>query len=156
MTITGRVHDDELEGTWLLESFVFTDADGGVYRPLGDAPAGALTFTGDGYVTFSFMDPERPDFAADDLFAGADGELAKAAAGYVSFGGPFRVNGDAIEIEVTYSLFPNWVGRRQTRLFEVAGDRLTLRTPVAMLFNGRERRAEARLRRAVRGPEQRS
>ena len=144
--------EDGLTGTWVLEAFVFTDSDGGLYHPLGETPAGVVTFTPDRYITFSFMARERQPFAADDLFAGSDAERAAAASGYVTFGGPYRVDGDAIVIDVDYSLFPNWVGKRQTRLFELDGDRLTLRTTGALLFGGENRRGEARLRRTGRAP----
>ena len=143
---------DGLPGTWVLEAFVFADSDGGLYHPLGETPAGVLTFTPDGYVTFSFMASDRAPFTSDDLFGGSDAERAAAARGYMTFGGPYRIDGDAIVIDVDYSLFPNWVGKRQTRRFELDGDRLTLRTTGALLFGGETRRGEARLRRAGHAP----
>lgn len=140
-----------LTGTWSLLSFDFIGEDGSVYQPLGSAPAGVLTFTPDGYVTFSFTARNRAAFAEDDLFGGSEAERAAAVAGYVSFGGPFRIEGNAVVIDVEYSLFPNWVGRQQKRLFELDGDSLTLGTEGLRLFGGEMRRAEARLRRAGRG-----
>ena len=140
--------DNALTGTWILLSFNFTGDDGSVYQPLGDSPAGALTFTPDGYVTFSFTARDRAAFESDDPFVGGETERAAAAAGYVTFGGPYRIEENAVVIDVEFSLFPNWVGGQQKRLFELDGDRLTLRTDGARLFGGEMRRAEARLRRA--------
>lgn len=139
---------DQLTGAWKVTSFAFTDAGGGVYNPLGESPAGTVAFTPDGYMSFTFMASARAPFAAEDLFGGSEAERAAAAAGYVSFGGPYRVEDNAIVIDVEYSLFPNWVGKKQVRLFFVEGDRLTLRTPGPKIFNGVERTGEARLRRA--------
>ncbi len=136
-----------MKGAWRLLSFVFTDADGELFYPLGRDPAGYFVVTGDGHATLSFTATGRDRFAANDLFAGADDELANAAKGYVSFGGPCEVGSDAITIHVKYSLFPNWIGQQQVRLYTLDGDRLTLRTDGPKLFGGVERRAEARLER---------
>ncbi len=140
---------ERLAGAWRLLSFEFTDAEGGKFHPLGENPSGSVVIAAGGHFSLTFMALGRADFAADDLFAATPEERAAAAGGYVAFGGPCRVKGDAIEIEVEYSLFPNWVGKTQIRLFELDGDRLTLRTAGPRLFAGVERSGQARLVRAT-------
>jgi hypothetical protein len=139
---------ERLNGAWRLESFVFTDAAGGTIHPLGPNPSGFLFVTAVDHVAFNFMASDRPRFASDDLFGGAPGELAAAAKAVVSFAGPFRIDGETMIVEVRYSLYPNWIGKTQVRSFELAGERLVLRTVRAMPFAGSPRLAEARLVRA--------
>lgn len=139
---------DRLAGAWNLRSFEFTDSGGNVFRPLGDRPEGSLVVVQSGHAVLSFAAADRTQFATSDLFAGTDEERAAAAAGYISFGGPAEITDDAITIQVEYSLFPNWVGGTQTRLYELDGDTLTLRTPGPRLFGGAERSAHAVLQRA--------
>jgi Lipocalin-like domain len=136
-----------LTGAWRLTAFEFTDAGGSVFRPLGERPAGALVVSHDGHVVFSFCASDRARFAFDDVFAGAGDELAAAAALYVSFGGPGEIDDHAIAVRVDYSLFPNWVGTIQRRLYELDGDRLILTTDGPRMFAGVERRARAVLER---------
>ena len=139
---------ERLAGAWRLKVFEFTDAKGGLFHPLGERPHGSLVVTGDGYAVISFSASDRPKFATDDIFAATAEERAAAAAGYVSFGGPCEVTDNSIAIRVEHSSFPNWVGGKQVRLYEVAGDKLTLRTPGARVFGGTERSGRAELEKA--------
>jgi hypothetical protein len=137
-----------LDGAWRLESFVFTDEAGVKTYTLGPRPGGYLFVTPDDHIAFNFMAGERPAFGSDDLFAGSDTELAAAAKAVVSFGGPFRVEGATLVIDVRYSLFPNWIGKTQVREFSLDGDTLTLRTVRPATFAGALRGGEATLARA--------
>lgn len=139
---------DGLAGAWRLRSFEFTDSGGNVFHPLGERPEGSLVVAHTGHVVLSFAASDRSKFASSDLFAGTNEERAAATAGYVSMGGPAEITSDAITIQVEYSLFPNWIGGTQTRLYELDGDTLTLRTPGPRLFGGMERSARAVLQRA--------
>ena len=140
--------DPPLHGTWSLEAFEFSDSGGGVLRPMGEFPRGGLSVDPAGHVCFHFFAGDIAPFAVDDLFAGEAEELARAASGAVVFGGPARSEGDILVIEVTYSLFPNWVGTTQRRRFKIENDRLTLATEAPRVFGGVERSARAVLTRA--------
>ena len=140
--------DSNLLGTWRVLAFEFTNAAGAVFRPLGEGPLGGIVFAVGGHMSFDFFAAERPHFAADDLFGGSDDERAMAASGAVVFGGPCRSENGVLIIDVAHSLFPNWIGGTQRRLYVVDGDRLMLRTEGLRVFGGAERRGEARLARA--------
>lgn len=139
--------DERLIGGWKLLSFAFLDEAGEAFLPIGENPVGQVLFTADGHMSLCFADPARPAFADNDLFAGSVDELAAAAAGAVAFGGPCRTEDGAVIVDVGFSLFPNWVGGVQRRLYEVDGDQLTLKTRGTALFGGRERRGQAKLAR---------
>ena len=134
-------------GAWRLQSFVFTDATGDKHLPLGDAPRGSVVITPAGYLSLSFMAGDRPAFGAPDLLGASEAEKAAAAASYVSFGGPCRIEGDEVVVEVDHSFFPNWTGSVQRRRFALDGDTLILATLGPILVNGVERWGRATLTR---------
>lgn len=140
--------DHPLIGTWTLEEFAFTDAAGETVHPLGKAVTGGVTFTGDGHMALTFAAAGRAPFADDDLLGGSDAEQAAAARTYISFGARYRIEADAVAFEIAYSLHPNWVGVRQRRLFEIAGEALVLRTPGPIRIKGALLTGGARLKRA--------
>jgi hypothetical protein len=141
----GMSLDHRLHGTWALRAFDFIDAEGAVFQPLGPEPLGGLVISPDGHVSFQFFAANRRQFATEDLFGGTDEEWAWAARGAVVFGGPCRTEGGALIVDVTYSLYPNWIGGTQRRLYRVEGDRLMLGTDGPALFGDVQRRADVKL-----------
>jgi len=143
--------DHSLLGTWALQAFDFIDAEGAVFQPLGPEPGGGLVISPDGHVSFHFFAAKRRKFAAEDLFGGTEEEWARAARSAVVFGGPCRTEHGTLIVDVTYSLYPNWIGGTQCRLYRVEGDRLMLGTDGPALFGGGLRRAAVTLIRANGG-----
>jgi hypothetical protein len=138
---------DAVAGAWRLRSFIFTDATGDEHHPLGTSPAGSLLITPEGYLSLVFVAGERPCFAGPDLLAGSAQEKAAAAASYVSFGGPCRIDGDQVVVDVEHSFFPNWTGSEQRRRFTLDGDTLALATIAPIPINGADRWGRATLTR---------
>jgi hypothetical protein len=72
-------------------------------------------------------------FASSDPSAGTALEKKAAFDGYQAYWGTYTVNEE--EGTVTHhlegSLFPNWVGTDRKRFFEISGDRLALKFPLA-------------------------
>lgn len=140
--------DLDLVGAWRLERFVFADEEGGEHFPLGQSPRGFVTVTPDHYLSLSFMADGRPPFAGNDLLGGSAAERAAAAASYVAFGGPCRVEGEELVVEVEAAFHPNWAGTTQRRRFRLEGERLTLKTTRTITVDGRALTGRAELRRA--------
>ncbi len=78
-------------------------------------------------------------------------EKIAAVEGYVSYSGRFEIRGDKVVHHIEVSLFPNWIGVTQERLYEFKGDRLTLSTPL-MLVGGRQLSTHVIWERASRSP----
>ncbi len=81
-----------------------------------------------------------PRFAAGNPLGGTVAEQATAAAGYISYAGPYEVREDIVVHRVEVSLFPNWIGSTQERYYEFTGEHLSLST-APLLLDGREQRA---------------
>lgn len=137
---------EDLVGTWDLQRFWFTDDGGMEMDPLGDAPVGNLILGGDGNYAFTMMRKGRSPYASGDLLCGTPDEKGEAADGYVSFGGAWKFDGEAITFGIVYSLFPNWVGGEQVRQTSMIGDELQLQTTGPILLAGKMHRGAARWR----------
>jgi hypothetical protein len=122
-------------GTWKLISIETRDENGDLFRR--GHRTGFLLYSAEGYVSVAFMKEGRPVFASGDIRGGTVEEKMAAVEGYVSYNGRFEVKSDKVVHHIEVSLFPNWVGVSQDRLYEFEEDKLTLSTPL-MLTGGRQ------------------
>lgn len=128
---------DSFIGTWRLVSFEFRTRDGQVSYPFGEDAVGYVMYSQDGYVSFTIMSANRPKFASGDITGGSIEEKAAAVDTYFSYCARYEVRGDRVIHHLEVSLFPNWIGGDQERIFEFKGNRLILRTP-PLPWGGRE------------------
>ncbi|MFB8754445.1 lipocalin-like domain-containing protein [Streptomyces nigra] len=132
-----------LFGAWQLVSYTATSVDGEVVHPLGRSPFGLILYTPEGYMSAQLGRGDRPPLGAARLEDAAAEDLARAATGYVAYGGPFEVvDPHTVEHHVTTSLFPNWIGKKQVRSVEFAGSFLRLGVTTPTRLWGAERTAE--------------
>ena len=151
MTITTA---DELRadliGAWTLESYESSTIDGSqLTYPLGVDARGIIMYTPDGYMSAQLMRSDRTPFDRADLQLAHDNELAAAAGGYLSYGGPFTVVDDGlIAHHVEVSLLPNWIGGIQYRKARLHDSCLELSSAEPILIDGQRRNAKLVWRRA--------
>ena len=121
---------DQLAGTWTLVSCEGEWSDGRVTHPYGPDPAGLLVYTGDGHFSGQIQGQDRPLFESGNLLRGKAEEIKAAFEGYVAYYGTYEVDESAGKLthHVQGSLFPNWIGDDQTRLFSFADGKLILTT----------------------------
>tara|TARA_B100000686_G_scaffold259434_1_gene271904 strand:- start:2748 stop:3188 length:441 start_codon:yes stop_codon:yes gene_type:complete len=127
----------ELYGTWELERFWFTSKDRSETDPLSTYPVGNLIFVNDGHYSFTMMRPGRMMYKDGDLLGGTAKETQEAAGGYVSFGGGWTLQNNIIIFKISYSLFPNWVGKEQKRIAKFENKSLFLRTTIPLQVAGK-------------------
>ncbi len=88
-------------------------------------------YDGAGHFSGQIQGDGRPLFESGNLLRGTPEEIKAAFEGYVAYYGTYDV--DEAESKVTHhvqgSLFPNWVGQDQMRLYSFAEGKLTLTTP---------------------------
>jgi hypothetical protein len=127
-----------LVGAWTLHAYEARSLDGStVTYPLGTHPQGIIMYTPDGYMSAQLMRSDRPQLSGDDMHPDDPHELAAAAGGYLSYSGPYTVDGDdLIAHHITLSLIPNWIGGIQYRTAHLHGSILELSPPDPILIGG--------------------
>jgi len=105
--------------------------DGNLHR--SGKRTGYLIYSSEGYMSVSFMKAGRTEFASGDIRGGSVEEKIEAFNGYISYSGRFEVSEDTVTHVIEVSLFPNWIGERQERYYELSNDRLTLSTPLQLV-----------------------
>lgn len=115
-------------GSWRLVSMEARRSDGEVAYPLGKDGGGSLVYSADGYMSVVLHQANRERFGTRDIMAGSDAQLANASRTYVSYAGRYEVRNGRVQHHVDASLFPDWVGTTQERIYTFDGPRLTLST----------------------------
>jgi hypothetical protein len=118
-------------GTWSLVRSEFRRSDGEVIYPYGEHAVGLLIYGQTGHMSAQVARRDRPPFVSGDWLDGTPDEIKAAFEGFLSYFGTYQVDEQqgTVVHHICASCFPNWAGRDQTRYFEFADDRLTLRTP---------------------------
>jgi Lipocalin-like domain len=135
--LAARPIREQLTGTWKLLSWKIEQADGELIDPpLGPDPSGWIMYHPAGHMCATLMRPDRLKFASSNLMEATPEEITAAFEGYISYCGSYEVNEQERFVihRLELSWFPNLVGTEQKRHFELAGDRLTLKTPPLTLL----------------------
>lgn len=117
-----------LVGSWRLVSYEDRDAGGAVVYPYGRSPAGLLIYDPTGHMAIQIMKQPPPDVAADDWDKFTVGEKVALYDGYVAYFGRYEVDttrGVVVHLPEA-DLSRLYIGGREMRHFDVAGDRLVL------------------------------
>ncbi len=120
---------DEFIGVWNLISFERRTAAGEVTYPMGGKPVGRLTYDAVGRMSAQIMRPDRPKFQSASSGRGSAEEKIAAFDGFIAYYGTYVVNekDHSVIHHVEASLYPNWVGSDQRRLYEFSDGKLILR-----------------------------
>lgn len=120
---------DRIVGAWELIEYSMTSTEGDIHYSLGPDAQGLILYTADGFMSAQLMTPNRPRFRSSSLHGGDPDELSAAAAGYVAYSGPYRIDESerVVYHGMSVSLFPNWVGEEGPRRVEFEDDRMTLK-----------------------------
>ncbi|MBC8352032.1 MAG: lipocalin-like domain-containing protein [Planctomycetes bacterium] len=107
-------------GTWRLVKFEMRLENGKTIYPLGEDCLGSLIYDEHGRFAGHLMKAGRPEFASGNIFEGTANEIKAAYSGYVAYFGTYEVDDQRKVITHTAegSLFPNWIGTMQERLYE--------------------------------------
>jgi hypothetical protein len=136
--MTQTVLSTTLVGTWKLVSAEVRYSDGDVSYPYGMYPQGYLMYSDDGFMSAVITVNERSFFTVDDIFGGTIEEQAQAARTYLSYCGPYSLNGHEVTHHVDVSLFPNWMGQDQRRYVEYVDDKQLVLRAMPLFLAGRE------------------
>lgn len=120
----------ELTGTWLLDSFVISHADGRpeVY-PFGLEPFGLLVYDPVGYMSATLSKSDREGLGVRRFEVASESTDAKKAAAfdsYLSYVGTWRLHDGVVTHRVLASLVPDTIGTELVRRATLDGGRLVL------------------------------
>lgn len=121
-----------LLGTWELITYyapAVSDPED-IFYPLGKDAKGIIMYNPDGYMAASLLRPGQRPYASAEPSSASRDELADSARRFLGYTGPYYLDesGDRPTIRHLMRLvnFPNWLGNVQTRVIDLAGDRLML------------------------------
>lgn len=126
------MRNEAFVGTWLLTAYEERLDDGTVIHPLGKDATGRLMYDEDGHFAAQLMKHGRPSFASGNVYGGTAEETEAAYNGYLAYFGSYEVDDDHHHMlhHVEASLFPNWAGVTQTRVYKFQGEsQMSLTTP---------------------------
>lgn len=103
----------QIQGTWVLDTYVRRAADNTLVYPLSSAAKGTIIYAAEGYMSAQIMQQDRAALRGDSIYGGSDQEVCKAARGYFAYAGRYELDAATATIwhYVEVSLFPNWVGQ---------------------------------------------
>ncbi|ALB42312.1 MULTISPECIES: lipocalin-like domain-containing protein [Nostocales] len=113
-------------GSWRLVSWINKDAKGNVTHPFGKDSVGYLMYTPDGHMCVTFSKNKRPNFPSGDILGGTLEEQAKAVQTYITYCGKYELQKGKVVHRVEVSLFPNYVGTNQVRIYSFENGKLVL------------------------------
>ncbi len=119
--------DERFIGAWSLVSWELRPTRGGEpYYPLGRDATGMIIYSADARMAVVLSKPGRAPFETAWLMEGTPAEKIAAMESYTSYAGRYEVRKDRVIHHVEHSLFPNWIGTAQERLFKFVEGRLVL------------------------------
>lgn len=128
---------ERFTGAWRLAGYALNQPDGKVTYPYGEETAGLLMYDAQGHMSVQIMKPGVARFSIDDRWMGTPEEVKAAFDAYIAYYGQYTVDEEAKTVthHVDGSVFPNYVGKKLVRMFELSADCLILSTP-PMSFGG--------------------
>lgn len=129
---------NELVGSWKLLSYIELPIDGSdSLFPVGKNPEGILMYSPDEFMSVQIMAQNRPPLVSGDRFAATQEESLAVINTFIAFSGAYQIlENRVVSYQIKTSLFPNWAGQTQERIFDFEGDVLYLKSTEPILSNG--------------------
>lgn len=117
-------------GSWELVSWIFKNEKGEKVKYFGQQPKGILIYQDSGIMSVQIAQENRPSFSKQGIDEGTQEEMTAAFASFLSYYGSYKETEPGVFVHtVLGSLFPNWLGHKETRLAAIDGNNLVLSTP---------------------------
>jgi len=122
----------DIEGTWSVVSN-YNEQDGKKTEVFGANPKGVMFLAG-GRFSITMMKSGLPAFASNSRVKGTPEEYQAVVQGSIAYFGTYSVLSEkdkTVKLRIEGSTLPNWDGQEQTRVMNVAGDKMNLVNPTA-------------------------
>jgi hypothetical protein len=140
---------DAIVGSWLLVRWSIDYPDGRPPTlPFGDDAIGLITYAPDGWMTATMSRGRRAGLSAPTAARASAESKGRAFDEYLTYGGRWRIDGDAVVHEVMVSMNPTLIGTPQRRVVRFADGLLELTAAETDPASGRSRLHRISWRRA--------
>jgi hypothetical protein len=119
------MNKETIRGRWNILSWEQLYDDGRVVHPMGTDLEGFIEYGPYGMFCV-IARKDREAFTTGGQWSASDAEKAAAYGSYLTYAGPYDVEGDTVRHHVRHSLFPNWEGGSQRRVAVLDGGVLSL------------------------------
>ena len=121
-------------GTWKFISLIGKNSEGDIFYPYGEDLYGRLFYDSNGNMSVFLMRPNRPKFAAGDIYIGTPDEIKYAFENFDAYCGTYKIDKEkgTVTHYIEGSRFPNWEGTDQIRYYEFSNDTLSLSAKIKM------------------------
>ena len=114
----------EIEGLWNLLSMEQRYDDGRVIYPFGRNVEGRIYYGADKSMFCAIQKSGRTPFSTGKQWTADTSEKARAYDDYLTYCGRYEVDGDTVTHHIEISLYPDWIGKRQSRKIRLVNGRL--------------------------------
>ena len=121
MKIIGR---SDIEGLWNLLSMEQRYDDGRVIYPFGRNVEGRIYYGADKSMFCAIQKSGRTPFSTGKQWTADASEKARAYNDYLTYCGRYEMDGDTVTHHIEISLYPDWIGKRQSRKIRLMNGRL--------------------------------
>lgn len=115
-------------GSWKLIIWKTVYEAGRVIYPMGKDAKGYLVYSNDGFMSASLFASNRKIFSSGEMLTADSQEKLEAWDSYFSYSGNYVLEGNKVHHLVLSSMYPNWVGQKQTRIASFNNNKLVLET----------------------------
>jgi hypothetical protein len=131
---------DAIVGSWLLVRWSIDYPDGRAPTlPFGDDAVGLITYAGDGWMTATMSRRQRAGLSGPTAARASAESKARAFDEYLTYGGRWRIDGEAVVHEVMVSMNPTLIGTPQRREVQFRDGLLELSAGEPDAASGRSR-----------------
>jgi hypothetical protein len=131
---------DAIVGSWLLLRWTIEYPDGRPPAlPFGDDAVGLIVYAPDGWMTATMSRRRRAGLSSPTAARASADSKARAFDEYLTYGGRWRIEGDAVVHEVMLSMNPTLIGTPQLRVATLHGELLNLCAGETDATTGRSR-----------------
>jgi hypothetical protein len=136
----GTLTADAIVGSWQLVRWSIEYPDGRpATLPFGDDAVGLIVYAHDGWMTATMCRRARAGLSAPTAARASIESKARAFDEYLTYGGRWHIDGDAVVHDVLVSMNPTLIGVPQRRVARLAGATLELSAEETDAAAGRSR-----------------
>ena len=130
ITTSSIYGNEEFIGSWELQKWTASLANGEIVFPYGDDAEGVITYDKFGHMSVQVMKNKRTKFLSEDPLEANSEEVWDDYNSFIAYSGNYKVDTSSNKVmhHIKLSSFPNWIDQTQLRYYKFDDDQLILST----------------------------